>query len=142
MSFVKHYPTQTTSILNELLNSFPGNLGRELQTPGFQPKVNIYESADGFQLELNAPGCNKEDFNVNVDKDLLTISFEKKEATENKDLKTIRKEFALNSFKRSFSMDEKIQSEAIQAKYENGILKLFLPKREPVTIAPKQITIS
>ena len=78
---------------------------------------------------------------MNIEKDLLTISYEKKENLENKDYKTIRKEFTLNSFKRSFSLDEKIKADAIQAKYENGILKLFLPKKDEVVVAPKEITI-
>jgi HSP20 family protein len=90
---------------------------------------------------LNAPGRNKEDFKINLENGLLTISFEKKEEIENKDYKTIRKEFAYRSFKRSFSLDEKINTSGIQAKYENGILKVYLPKKEEVVVNPQQINI-
>ena len=93
-------------------------------------------------MELIAAGRNKEDFKVQVEKDLLTISYEKKTTEEQKDSKTIRKEFTLNSFKRSFSLDDKIKADAIQAKYEDGILKIFLPKKEDTTVSPKAITIA
>lgn len=140
MTFVKH-PVQVNNLFDELFNNIPANWGNGFSTQVGNPKVNIHETADGYHLELIAAGRNKEDFKINLDKDLLTISFEKKEAVENKDYKTIRKEFTLNSFKRSFSLDEKIQAEGIQAKYENGILKLYLPKKEQITQAPKEITI-
>ncbi len=90
-------------------------------------------------MEFNVPGRNKEDFKLNIEKDLLTVIYEKKEETQ--PYKTIRKEFVFSSFKRSFSLDEKINAEAIEAKYENGILKVYLPKKEEVKIAPKQISI-
>ncbi|MEI8075552.1 MAG: Hsp20/alpha crystallin family protein [Bacteroidota bacterium] len=142
MTFVKQHPVQVKNIFEELFNNIPANWGRDISNQVGNPKVNIDETSDGFHLELIAAGRNKEDFKINIDKDLLTISFEKKETPENKDHQTIRKEFTLNSFKRSFSLDEKIQADAIEAKYENGILKLFLPKKEQVTIAPKEIIIS
>jgi len=140
MTFVKH-PAQVNNLFYELFTNFPSNWGRDFSNQVGNPKVNIHETAEGFHLELIAAGRNKEDFKVNIEKDLLTISFEKKETEENKDYKTIRKEFTLNSFRRSFSLDEKIQADAVQAKYENGILKLFLPKKEQVRQAPKEITI-
>lgn len=140
MTFVKH-PVQVNNLFDELFNNIPANWGTGISNQVGNPKVNIHETADGYHLELIAAGRNKEDFKINLDKDLLTISFEKKEAVENKDYKTIRKEFTLNSFKRSFSLDEKIQADGIQAKYENGILKLYLPKKEQITQAPKEITI-
>ncbi len=140
MTFVKQ-PTPVNNLFEELLNNFPSNWGRDFANQVGHPKVNIHETTDGYHLELIAAGRNKEDFKVNVEKDLLTISFEKKELAENKEYKTIRKEFTLNSFKRSFSLDEKIKADAIQAKYENGILKLYLPKKEQVLQAPKEITI-
>lgn len=106
------------------------------------PPTNILENKDGFILELNAPGRNKEDFNILIEKNLLTISFEEKKEKTKEDQKAIRKEFSLKSFKRSFSLDEQIDSQSIQAKYENGILKLWLPKKEEKKETVKQITIS
>ena len=104
--------------------------------------ANVYETADAYQLELNAPGRNKEDFKVNIDKGLLTVSYEKKEESTTEGPKSIRKEFSFSSFKRSFSLDEKVNTAAIQAKYENGILKIELPKKEEVKAEPKEIAIN
>jgi len=78
---------------------------------------------------------------VNVENGLLTISYEKKESQEQKDYKTIRREFSFRSFKRSFSIDDKINADAIQARYENGVLKVFLPKKEEIKVSPKEISI-
>ena len=129
------------NLFDELFNNIPAAWSKEAQHAFASPATNIHETADGYHLELNVPGRNKEDFAVNVDKGLLTISYEKKEEAENKDYKTVRKEFSFRSFKRSFTVDDKINTEAIQAKYENGILKLYLPKKEEVKVAPKQISI-
>ena len=105
------------------------------------PAANVHETPTAYVLELNAPGRNKEDFKVNLEKDLLTVSYEKKEETTTENNKTVRREFHYNSFKRSFSLDDKIDGSNIQAKYENGILKIELPKRPEVQEQPKQIAI-
>ena len=106
------------------------------------PAANVYETPAAYFLELTVPGRNKEDFKINLEKDLLTISFEKKEESTVEDVKMIRKEFTATSFKRSFSLDDKIDAANITAKYENGILKLELPKKEEIRQEPKLITIS
>lgn len=106
------------------------------------PAANVFETPAAYVLEINAPGRNKEDFKLNLDQDLLTVSYEKKEETPAEDLKSIRREFHYNSFKRSFSLDDKIDTTNIQAKYENGILKIDLPKKPEVQQQPKQIAIS
>ena len=105
------------------------------------PPVNIHENNDAYHLEVSAPGLNKEDFKVNLEKGLLTISYEKKVEAENKDYKTHRKEFSISGFKRSFTVDEKINADGIEAKYENGVLKLLLPKKEEIKVQPKEIAI-
>ena len=92
-------------------------------------------------MNLVAPGLKKEDFKVNLEKDLLTISYEKKTENENNDYKTHRREFNVTNFKRSFRVDDVVNSETIQAKYEDGILKLYLPKKEEVKALPKEINI-
>jgi HSP20 family protein len=127
------------SVFDELFNSFPA---WEKQVNAFTANVpvNIHEDEQGYHLELSAPGRSKEDFVIKLDQNQLTIASEKKEV-ENTEYRTIRREFKTNSFKRSFTIDNKINAEAIQAKYENGILKVFLPKKEEVKNSPKQITI-
>ena len=105
------------------------------------PAVNITETKDADTVELNLPGGSKEHFKVNIDNGLLTISYERTEENKAEDVKHLRKEFTFESFKRSFSIDEKIDAENIQAKYENGILKFVLPKKEEKKNEPKQINI-
>jgi HSP20 family protein len=92
-------------------------------------------------LEVSVPGISKEDIKVNVDKGLLTISFDKKEESKSEDYKTVRREFSQRSFKRTFTVAEQVNVEAIQAKYENGILKLFLPRKEQVKDNPTQVVV-
>lgn len=134
-------PTLKTldSFLDNLLSDLPvvnSNNGMNL------PAVNIYETPDNFELEFNVPGRQKEDFKITVDKNILTVSFEKKEETKEENKQFIKREFSSSSFKRSFTLDEKINADAINAKYENGILFLTLPKKEEVKVLPKEISIS
>ena len=103
--------------------------------------MNIHETKDAYHLELSAPGRNKEDFQLSIDKGQLTIAFEKKEETKTEDYKTVRKEFSFKSFKRTFNLDDRIDTNGIQAKYENGVLKLLLPKKAEQKENTKQISI-
>jgi HSP20 family protein len=103
--------------------------------------VNVKETEKSYQLEVVAPGFEKSDFKVNLDQNLLTISGEKKnEVKENE--KQIRKEYSYSSFKRSFTIDEKIDATGIDANYVNGVLILNLPKKEEVKVAATEITIN
>ncbi|MEO6915063.1 MAG: Hsp20/alpha crystallin family protein [Chitinophagaceae bacterium] len=126
------------NFFNELVNELPGS-GKDSSLAN--PPVNILETENDFQLELNVPGRSKEDFQVTVEKGLLTIAFEKKEEVKPEGIKSIRKEFTFSSFKRSFSLDDKVDAENIQAKYENGLLKFVLPKKAEVKESTKQISI-
>lgn len=142
MTMVKlHSPVQKNlnNFFDEFFNELPA-FGKTVNNL-FSPAVNIVETSDAYHLELNAPGRNKEDFHVSVDKGLLTISYEKKEEAKNEDAKVVRREFSFQSFKRSFTVDEKINAEAIQAKYENGLLKLLLPKKAEQQQPVKTINI-
>ena len=94
------------------------------------PAVNITEHPDEFRLSLAAPGMKKEDFKIDVDGNILTISSEKEENKEDKNKKFTRKEYSYSSFSRSFSLPEEIKQEKINAKYEDGVLKITLPRKE------------
>ncbi len=127
------------NVFDEFFNNLPSVWGKE---NGWNvPPVNIHENNEGFHLELVAPGLKKDDFKVALDKGLLTISYEKKTENESNEYKTHRREFSVTSFKRSFRIDDIINTEAIQAKYEDGFLKLYLPKKEEVKVLPKEINI-
>ena len=104
------------------------------------PPVNISEKNDGFVIEMAAPGYKKEDFAVNVDKNLLTISVKhenkKTEGNNNgnngekNDLKVYRREYSFSSFSRSFTLPEGVDAAKISGAYTDGILKLEIPKCE------------
>ena len=105
--------------------------------------VNISEDADGFLIELAAPGLTKEDLKVDVDKNLLTIKAEKAtEETKNEDKdnknnsKYTRREFNFTSFKRSFTLPESVAKDKVSASYENGILKVSVPKKDEAKPQP------
>jgi|SRR5450432_170653 HSP20 family protein len=140
MTLVKNNfrPVSFNTVFNELFNEFPALADKA----GLNfPPVNIAETTDGYHVELNAPGRNKEDFKISIDNGLLTISYEKKEETKSEDVKSLRKEFSFQSFKRSFSLEDKVDAVSIQAKYDNGLLKVYLPKKAEVKEAAKQITV-
>ena len=129
-------------LMNQFLNDFPSAVGKTIREEfvGFPP-VNIDEKQNGYLLQLAAPGFEKTDFTVKLEGDLLTISAAKTVETKDETVKFIRKEFSNKSFKRSFTLDEKIDGANIVAKYENGILNVEIPKKELEKTAAKEITI-
>ncbi|MCB2195355.1 MAG: Hsp20/alpha crystallin family protein [Bacteroidetes bacterium] len=106
------------------------------------PPANIIESKIDFRIEIAAPGFEKSDFKIDLDKRLLTISLDKpvdENAEENYNLK----EYNFNSFNRSFRISDKIDTDKINAIYKNGLLQVTLPKREEAIEKPaREIKIS
>lgn len=94
------------------------------------PAVNITEHPNEYLLSLAAPGMKKDDFKIDVDGNILRIRSEKEENKEDKNKKFSRKEYSYSSFSRSFSLPEEIRQEKINAKYEDGVLKISLPRKE------------
>lgn len=94
------------------------------------PAVNIVENKNDYGLSLAVPGMKKEDFNIDVEGNMLTISCEKEETTEQNNERYNRKEYNYSSFSRSFTLPDEVNKEKIEAKYEDGVLKLMLPKKE------------
>lgn len=94
------------------------------------PAVNILENKNDFEVSLAVPGMKKDDFNIDVEGNTLSISAETKEEKEEKEEKYTRKEFSYSSFVRSFTLPEGVNKEKIDASYENGLLKVVLPKTE------------
>ena len=106
------------------------------------PAVNISELPEGYRLEVAAPGLAKEDFNLSVEKNLLSISVSKESRNEGETNKYTRKEFSFNSFSRTFQVPETADTEKISAKYDNGILEILVPRKvEQKDKAVKTITI-
>ena len=114
-----------TDFLNEIYG--------EILTPELKqnriPAVNITETDDKFTVALAAPGLSKEDFKINIEEDVLTISAEKKEEVNEIAEHYSRKEFSYSNFKRSFNLPETVKIEDVNATYENGILSLNIPKK-------------
>lgn len=107
------------------------------------PAVNIKEDNENYFLELAVPGMKKDDFNVELDNDLLSISVESKTEDEVENENYTRREFGYSSFKRTFTLPDTVESEKISAKYEEGILSIHIPKREEAKRKPaKRIDIS
>lgn len=108
------------------------------------PKVNVQENDQEFRVEMAAPGMKKEDFKVELDNDLLRISSElSREDQHEEEGRYARKEFSYQSFQRSFRLPETVEADKIKARYEDGILKLVIPKREEARRkATRSITIS
>jgi HSP20 family protein len=110
------------------------------QSTGSVP-VNITENEKQYRIDVIAPGFEKADFKINLDQNVLTVSLDKKSEATTEGQKQVRKEYSFRSFKRSFTLDDKIDASAIEAKYVNGVLTLNLPKKEEVKSASKDISI-
>ena len=92
------------------------------------PSVNVTEADKEYKISVAAPGLQKDDFKVNVDGNMITISAEKSTRSEEKEEKFTRKEYNYTSFSRTFTLPDNVMADKIEARYENGELMLMLPK--------------
>ena len=108
------------------------------------PAVNVKETKDEYFIEVAAPGMGKDDFKISLHNNVLTVSSEKKEEKNEEKQNYTRQEFSYQSFQRSFTVPENnVKSNRIEAAYNQGILKITLPKREEVKPKPlREIKIS
>lgn len=105
------------------------------------PAVNIRETGDSFEVEMAAPGMSKKDFRIELENNLLSISSEKQNETEKKEGERFtKKEFSYQSFRRSFTLPkEVVDDDKINARYENGVLYLTIPKKEEAKPRPPKL---
>lgn len=141
MKLLRNYETPFDGLLNDWLNyeitetPFYNNYENNL------PSVNLIESKDDYIIEISAPGYEKKDFNIELDNFNLSISVNK-EDTMNEDVQFIKREYSYNSFKRTFKLAKYSNTDKIKASYENGILKLNIPKtKEAIPLPLKSIKI-
>jgi len=113
-------------LLDEIVNHNHSHQGNRT----FLPAANITDKKEGYKIELVVPGFTKENINLSIDKNVLTIAGEKQGEVKNEDEKVTRKEFHHAAFKRSFTLPKNIHMESISAKYNNGILVIEIPKSE------------
>lgn len=129
-------------MMKDFFNEFPSTVSKTVREDVLHfPPVNITETPTSYSLEVAVPGFIKSDFKIHLDAGVLTISTERAEEATKENNKVIRREYSTKAFKRSFTVDEKIESENISARYENGILLLELPKKEQVRAGAKEINI-
>lgn len=132
-----------TSLVDDFFTEIPTLLKTEIKKPemkGYVP-VNIFEKSDSYQIDVVAPGYEKSDFKINLNQNVLTISAEKPAEQSSSSDKVIRKEFYQRGFKRTFTVDDKIDSNKIEAQYVNGILIVSLGKKDDVKTSSKDIEI-
>lgn len=127
-----------------LLEDFISNEGMfKREFASYVPAVNIAEANDHFSIELSAPGFTKDAFKVEVENNTLTVSGEQKNEKAEEGKTYTRKEFSFGSFKRAFSLPQTVDTDKIDAAYENGILKITIAKREEAKAKPaREIKIS
>lgn len=107
----------------------------------FSPKINVYEKENQLIIDAEVPGVNKEDLKITLQDNILTIEGEKKNLLDENEIKSFLTERIFGSFKRSFTINEDVDSEKINAKFNNGILSITLAKVEEKTPVEKVIEV-
>lgn len=105
------------------------------------PGVNICETEDNYQIEMAAPGLKKEDFKINLDRNLLTVSVEQQKQNEQNNKQYNKREFSYSSFVRSFVLPDSADDAQIEAKYNDGILNISIAKKEEAKSNARSIEI-
>lgn len=137
MSLIRRNTGLFPSFWNDVLTpDWFGGVDQHNQT---LPAVNIREGESDFTLELAVPGQKREDFNVEVDNDVLTISMETRDEKIETEGEFTRREFRYTSFKRAFTLPETVHQDDIRADYKDGILRFTLPKKEEALPKPKRL---
>ncbi|HZG25420.1 MAG TPA: Hsp20/alpha crystallin family protein [Chitinophagaceae bacterium] len=142
-NMMNHFPTLFDDFLNR--DFFNWGMSNFSDTNTTIPAVNIKETANNYEVEVAAPGMTKKDFKVQLDGNVLTISSEKSNEREgNQDVRYTTREFSYQSFSRTFNLQKDVvDTEKIQARYEDGVLHLLIPKKEHAKNSqPRLIEIS
>ncbi|GHE23122.1 Hsp20/alpha crystallin family protein [Sphingobacterium griseoflavum] len=146
MALIK-FPTKTVN--SDAVNPYVNNIFDNFFNDSFitdrlvtrVPAVNIFETQDAFHVELAAPGLQKSDFKINVDKNLITISVEKKEEHVSEEKLYSKREFSYLSFTRSFSLPDTVNYNSIDATYTDGVLNVSVGKKEEAIVAKRLIEV-
>ncbi len=133
------------SLLSDLFDTdrFFSNRWFEREFKDSVPAVNVIENGKEFNIDFAAPGFSKADFVIDVEDNVLTVSAERSKEEKKEDENFTRKEFSYNSFSRSFNLPKTLNTEKIDARYSEGILRLSIPKKEETkTPAKKQFRVA
>jgi HSP20 family protein len=144
MTLVKFGKEQKNNLVNPFFNDVysllnDSFLNEKLATR--TPAVNIAESDNQFEIELAVPGLSKEDLKINLDKNVLSVSADKKTETVDENKKFTKREYSFNSFSRSFTLPESADHSKIDADYSAGILKLTIAKKEEAKFQSREIAV-
>ncbi|NPA28441.1 MAG: Hsp20/alpha crystallin family protein [Epsilonproteobacteria bacterium] len=127
---------------NRLLNNVGSNVNENVMKDiDFVPAVNTREADDAYYIEVDLPGVKKEDITIDINENTLTIKGERKIKEEYKDANFYKVESVYGKFERSFALPEDADIDNIEAKFENGVLIIKIPKVTKVEKAPKKIEI-
>ncbi|MCO6492072.1 MAG: Hsp20/alpha crystallin family protein [Phaeodactylibacter sp.] len=142
MSLIRYNPFATKSVSNFFDDVFNRGItdffGSDFSMS--TPSVNVVETENSYRVEVAAPGLEKKDFEVSVDNGFLTVSARKEHKEEVKEGdKYMRREFNFSSFTRSFQLPETVNADDIAANYENGVLKITLPKKGEAKIEAAKV---
>ncbi|MFD1769066.1 Hsp20/alpha crystallin family protein [Sphingobacterium suaedae] len=146
MALIK-FPTKTVNsdavnpYVNSIFDSFFNDSFITDRLVTRVPAVNISETQNAFRIELAAPGLQKSDFKINVDKNLITISVEKKEEVTTEEKLYSKREFSYSSFTRSFTLPETVDYNSIDAAYTDGVLSVSVGKKEDAIVAKRLIEV-
>ena len=154
MTLVKWNKPHNGSGRNEYFPAFPSFPGLiedfmssegmfKKEFAGYVPAANIAEAGDHFSIELSAPGFTKEDLKVEVENSTLTVSGEARKESREEGKSYTRKEYGFGSFRRAFSLPKTVDTDKIEASYENGILRIIIGKKDEAKAKPaREIKIS
>jgi len=144
MTLVKFNPFKELELINEKIKSFFNDLPTTFTSDwpmNYYPKVDISESDKAIYLNVELPGVDKKDVKVTLQDNVLTIEGEKKSEIKDEKKNYLRFERSYGSFCRSFVLPVEVNADEIKAKFENGILSIEAPKKEPTPINKKLIEI-
>jgi HSP20 family protein len=137
MNLIRKQPPFFPSLIDDFINT-----DWNLKVPSFSgtvPAVNIKELDSQFEIELAVPGMNKDDFEIEVEDGVLSISSTQEEEQVNEKGKFTRREFSCSSFRRSFTLPDSVDSTKIDATYKEGVLLVLLPKHKEAQPQPKKL---
>jgi HSP20 family protein len=145
MTLVKFNPEKKSNALmpgfNDIFESFFNDAFLSDRMTSRVPAANISETSDHFRIELAAPGLKKDDFKLNLEQNVLSISVEQRQENNDQQKSYSKREYSYNSFVRSFTLPDSVDDTNIAAEYTDGILKINIAKREEAKTVRRQIEV-
>jgi HSP20 family protein len=129
--FLTPFDSMFDEMIGKAFPSFEKEFGVEFFGNNSYPKVDVIDTPESIEFEAEIPGLSKDEVSVEVEKGILSISGNKRSGSSSEDLTYIRKELKRSSFKRSFQLSNFLNAAKIEAKFENGLLLITVPKIKP-----------